>query len=65
MTEFFHELRCNSGRQGVVTLPYEGRSTVERDDVGIVPYEAMTRNVAHNTADAKCIPAASGKRGPA
>ena len=36
-----------------------------RDDVGIVSYETMTRNVAHNTADAKCIPAASGQRGPA
>ena len=36
-----------------------------RDDVGIVPCETMTRNVAHNTADAKRIPAASGQRGPA
>ena len=35
------------------------------DDVGIVPYETMTRNVAHNTADAEGIPAASGQRGPA
>ena len=27
------------------------------------PTKLMTRNVAHNTADAKCIPAASGQRG--
>ena len=25
MTGLFHELRCNSGRQGVVTPPYGGK----------------------------------------
>ena len=28
--------------------PMGARSTVGRDDVGIVPYETMTRNVAHH-----------------
>ena len=44
--------------------PMEVRSTVG-DNVGIGPYETMTRNVAHNTADAKYFPAASRQRGPA
>ena len=41
-----------------------GTGSTVGDDVGIVPCETMARNVAHNTADAECIPAASGQRGP-
>ena len=41
--------------------PMGARSTVGRDDVGIVPYETMTRNVAHNTADAKVSPVPPGQ----
>ena len=66
MTGFFSRVavQFRAARCGYPALR-RTRSTVGRDDVGIVPYETMTRNVAHNTADAKCFPAASGQRGPA
>ena len=65
MTGFFMSCGAIPGGKVWSPRPMGARSTVGRDDVGIVPYETMTRNVAHNTADAKCIPAASGQRGPA
>ena len=65
MTGFFMSCGAIPGGKVWSPRPMGARSTVGRDDVGIVPYETMTRNVAHNTADAECIPAASGQRGPA
>ena len=63
----FFFMNCDAIPGGEVWSPRPtgARSAVGRDDVGIGPYETMTRNVAHNTADAKCFPAASGQRGPA